>query len=342
MSAALENNGLTLTRQIQWQALNAFTTQRLTIRKGDSLKITAFRGRLATADEKFSIVTGVPTAPVRATANRADSPARSKISRNEKRGNRTQKARNRRVETRALPAPVGSRGMVYQPANQPVIRTFDTAGTYSIQILHRQGQRITPLTLTVEVIAAPVAESPVAVVSYFRSWEITGLPSKVVHQLDSRIELQSSNVARSGDDEDEEGRVQTHVFRLNTLEDRPSVFRLGDASGPILGSLPFYAMRERSGSETVVLYQGDLGNDSYAYDMPVIVDGLRPGITLEYQIFLGGITFDDGSITKYISGGSGVDPAGNGLLKFYKAGQSGATCHTVRVLQNGRSIAYAF
>lgn len=99
------------------------------------------------------------------------------------------------------------------------------------------------------------------------------------------------------------------------------------------------AVRIRYGDDTSYRYVGSFGAASYVIETPVIVDGVGSA-RLEFEIFIGGVTFDDGSLGKLIEIPSDLNAFGEYLLHFYKIGDSGSICHRLKIFQGGVRIAY--
>lgn len=217
-------------------------------------------------------------------------------------------------------------------ADQPLIHTFAAAGSIPVQVTHSLEGDLTTATVMINVAGAPAMESPVCVMSQYREVALPGLPAGISLQYDNRIEIQSVSGTPSS------GQVQ--VLRLNTLDDRTGVFRLGGAAGPIVGVIPFRAMRVRDAGETAMSVVGELGSNTFDVMMPVLVDGLHPDASLEYEIFISGVTFDDGALKKTLRIPADFTADGANFLHFYKSGTSGSSCHRLRVWQGATRIAY--
>ncbi len=84
----------------------------------------------------------------------------------------------------------------------------------------------------------------------------------------------------------------------------------------------------------------DLGDNTFSVTMPVLVDGLHSGIVVEYEIFIAGATFSDGTLRKELLIPDDFTPEGEHLLHFYKSGTVGSSCHRVSVWQGTKRIAY--
>ena len=195
-------------------------------------------------------------------------------------------------------------------AIHPFVHAFTTPGTFLAQVTHTLNGNATTHTVTIKVVAAPAIESPVCVVGYYREVNIPALPNGVTLQFDNRIEIRSTTTYPAGSKLD--------VLRLSTLEDRSAVYRLGGSTGPIMGILPFRAMRIRESEKTGVMYVKDLGNNTWDLEMPIIVDGRNSSVSLKYEIFLGGVTFDDGSSKKTLTFPTDINQKGDYTLHFTK------------------------
>jgi len=177
-----------------------------------------------------------------------------------------------------------------------------------------------------------VMESPITVVGQYRDVDIPALPNGVVHQLDSRLEIQGTPTDGTG--------AEHHVLRNNTLSDRAAAFRLGGTTGPILATVPYRAMRVRSGGDTIVMFKENLGNNTYAAIMPVIVNGLHEDASVKFDIFISGVFFGDGSRIKTLELPEDFSAEGETVLNFIKAGTAGSNCHRTSIWQSGKRIAY--
>jgi len=105
-------------------------------------------------------------------------------------------------------------------------------------------------------------------------------------------------------------------------------------------TFPFRAMRVRAAGETANYVGSDLGNNTWDVIMPIVVDGNHQGTALKFNIFIGGVVFDDGLLTKTLSLGSYPESGWSELVHFYKTGTSGADCHRISIWQGSLRICY--
>lgn len=218
------------------------------------------------------------------------------------------------------------------PADQFLVHAFTTPGEIPVQVSHTLAGNVTTRSITVRVLGPPAMESPVCVLGFYRTVNFPALPAGVSLQLDPRIEVRE-NAAISG------GGTQS-TLRLTTMDDRSAVFRAGGATGPILSTVPFRIMRVRDADETAVTLAGKIASNQYKITMPVVVDGNYPGTSVIYDIFVGGVTFDDGTLQRTLLPGSSPAFGWDMTLLFYKAGLSGSNCHRASVWQGTRRIAF--
>jgi PA14 domain len=216
-------------------------------------------------------------------------------------------------------------------ATQPAIYKFTTAGKITTQISHRLDGILTTKTVVFNVVAPPLIESPVCVLGHYREVTTPPLSAGISLQMDKRIDVHTTIARPDG------GAI--HTLRLANLRDFQVVTRIG-TTGPILGTLPFRAMRVRSADSTAVFRRGSLGNDTWDIGMPVIVDNPCSGIVLKFDIFIGGVTFDDGTISKVILVPDDLTPEGECQLGFIKVGSDGSNCHRLGIWQGLNRLSY--
>ena len=90
--------------------------------------------------------------------------------------------------------------------------------------------------------------------------------------------------------------------------------------------LPLKAMRARSAGQTGNFVSAALGNNTWDVAMPVVVDGNDQGTSITCDIFIGGVVFDGGFLSRTLLPGSHPEFQWSGLLHFYKAGNAGSNC----------------
>lgn len=279
LDVSFENHGLEASRQVSWIATNLLSTRTLTIRRGDSLKLTAFSGATPTSQENVII----------------------------------------EVEGQTLTT----------ASDQPVVFQFMTPGNIPIQVDHTVDGSTTQFTATVVVVESPALVSPVCVTGHWREWDLPPMPPGVVIEMDPDLVGETISLGQSG---------TRKVVRLAAPDDHVVLARLW-SDGPVIGSTALRGMRVRSGAETSLTTLETVGGVSRV-EMPVVINGLWPDAEVRIEIFIGGVTFSDGSLTRTLSLPGSCDAFGTSMIEFLKVGNAGATCHRVSVWQGGRRIAW--
>ena len=77
-------------------------------------------------------------------------------------------------------------------------------------------------------------------------------------------------------------------------------------------------------------------------EMPVLFNGSTAHIDLQYNIFIGGVTFDDGTTNKTWSLNQLTSPHYPVVVVFQKSKSWGAVCHRGSIYQNGVRIAHMY
>lgn len=279
IGVSFENGGMGGSREVNWITANLLTMPNLTIRLGDSLKLSAFSGQLPTPDESVVISLEGHTTTVQ--------------------------------------------------ANQPLVYKFVTAGSIPVQVIHTANGNVSNISATVNVVAPPLLTSPVCVAGHWREWDIPILPAGVVVDLDAGLARETVSLGAAG---------TRRIINLDAADDHTAIARLW-GGGPILGSTTLRGMKVRSGAETSLITMETSGGMT-CVAMPVVIDGLWPDTQVKIEIFIGGVTFDDGSIVRSITPPQDCDVFGIAMVEFLKAGSSGSTCHRVSVWQGGKRIAW--
>ncbi len=214
--------------------------------------------------------------------------------------------------------------------DQALVHTFNYPDQILIQTTHAIGGDLTTAITIINVIAPPVIEKAICVVGAKREFEVPALQNGVTLELDLGLIVFETVQKSDG------GKCYT--LQLPTLGDLCAVTRIGP-NGPVISSIPFYMMRLRTTGQTGVFSVGQVDATTQNIQMPVLVDGLYSGTKIDFEIFIGGVTFDDGTISKSLRIPDDVSSDGQALLHFYKTGDSGSVCHRINVFQTSQKIA---
>ena len=123
-------------------------------------------------------------------------------------------------------------------------------------------------------------------------------------------------------------------YNLTTdiAETRSIIARLG-TNGPILREIPVNGFRLYSASETSVRVLTEYDDGSRLVEMGLVLSPLVPQVTVRLQIQVGGILFDDGTLSKVLSAAD-FQPIGEARVRFIMpAAAKTSVCHSTRAYQ---------
>jgi hypothetical protein len=83
-----------------------------------------------------------------------------------------------------------------------------------------------------------------------------------------------------------------------------------------------------------------VGNDVWEAKMPIIINNPIPGVSIRLTIFIGGVTFSDGSLQKTLVCPGDFSSMGEATVNFLKSSSSGSNCHRITVFQNSIMIGH--
>lgn len=103
-----------------------------------------------------------------------------------------------------------------------------------------------------------------------------------------------------------------------------------------------HGLRVRENGLTSITQVATSEDGMRTIEMPVLFDGSTSGIDLQYNIFIGGVTFDDGTTNKTWSLNQLPSPLDPLVVVFKKSIAWGAVCHRGSIYQNGVRIAHMY
>jgi len=210
-----------------------------------------------------------------------------------------------------------------------IIHTFDTAGAFSVNGSHDNGT-VTANSISVEVVECPTPESPAVWRGRSRLWPWFSLPDSAVIESDPSLHVTQAGTLPGG-----------RMFSL-TLDDAEKsdyymVARLG-SDGPILANLKADGFWLRSGIGGYIRHIDTYPDGTKLLAQHIVTWNFPETATLEARLFVGGVTFDDGTIKKNLSL-SDFDETGQHTLYLLQSPSSyTAPCHRMKVYQNGALV----
>jgi len=210
-------------------------------------------------------------------------------------------------------------------AAQPVPCRFSTAGTYTVNAVYtpQTGAALTG-SITVKAVGYNFPTNPVCLTSVIRNWPLTNVPLEIVLAPDPRFRM-----------------VQTNLGSLGLLIDqnlpRTLVARLGKA-GPILASATAQGLRLFATPETYNTVVEQYSDGSQLVETMDVLSPVRPDVTVQIMVIVGGVTFDDGTTFKELTAAD-FDALGQCKVRFLlAAGVQTANCHGIRVMQGASLV----
>jgi len=209
--------------------------------------------------------------------------------------------------------------------DQPLVWRFSEPGLYTVSAAHyTPGGKVRKGTLRVRVAPAQLPDAAIWV-GNARNWDLPGLPEEVALEADEDLELRPVAYLP-------EGGMRTELFG-ELAETRHVVARLGE-QGPLLDVARIDGFDVFTANDTYVVRvkQHDDGSESIAIGL--VVWPLPEDTELRLTIIAGGVSFEDGTISKTLSRDQ-FDSLGRAEVRFNRvAGAQTAVCHITEGYQN--------
>lgn len=219
-------------------------------------------------------------------------------------------------------------------ADQPEIVEFSQPGEYLVDLTYQSsaGSQSKQVTITV-LDGFDVAEEPVVVQDYWREWSVPALPANATLELDERLIVREAIVQADG---------SINYTLMNTgSENLPATVR-DEVTGEIISSFSVRGLRVRENGLTGITQVAVSEDGMHSIEMPVLLNGAMAGLDIHYNIFIGGVVFDDGTTQKVWSLSQLKAPVDSIIVEFKKSSTWGAVCHRGSIYQNGVRIAHMY
>ena len=208
-----------------------------------------------------------------------------------------------------------------------VPHAFAVAGTYTVTGSYTSDQGdSTNRSITVQVVSASFDGNPAAWAGQTRVLECPDLPAEAVVESDPGVQWSLvSPITNWGN---------RFFLTINSTDPHYLVARLGNA-GPILANATIDGFEIYSSSQTYVKLVQLYSDGSQLVEMLVVQSPLVSSVLIQLDIFVPGVTFDDGTITKTLSA-SDFDVLGQCPVRFIRPmGVTSSVCHYLRATQVG-------
>jgi hypothetical protein len=282
---SFQSGGRNETNEIAWQVTNLLETNSLTLRKGDSLLLTACPPGASNGEVVLSIT---------------------------------------------------GQGSITTDASTPVPYQFTQSGTFTVTGTYNPTGASGSITVTVA--EASFENSPITRLSHPRYWICTNLPPSVVLDADPRLTLVSGNYAPGTTNPP---AANERYLRVGTLSIEPEhILARAGTNGPVISSTAVRGFRWSIAPETYLRVVSVNPDGSQLIETAFVASPFYSDLSVDVQIISGGVTFDDGTITKTISPQE-FDSLGSCRLRFIRpAGMKGSTCHTTMLYDGGYLIGW--
>jgi hypothetical protein len=217
-----------------------------------------------------------------------------------------------------------------RPSTAPQAHVFSAPGIYTITGTHvstQGGGSTLTGTVEVEVVAAAFSGDPVAGLANPIVWDNPLLPQDVTIEHDQGVELAELPV------------VTGSSFRLLTRNLGVSrvVARL-HPGGPILDQALVTGLRVVSDNHTAIDVLQAYPDGSRLIGTPIMLSEITPDTRIEVEIFVNGVTFEDGTTLKVFTADD-FDEYGRVYVKFvYPAGLGSSFCHRIHVYRGEKYL----
>jgi autotransporter-associated beta strand protein/T5SS/PEP-CTERM-associated repeat protein len=218
-------------------------------------------------------------------------------------------------------------GFVLQAGDKYPV-TFTNAGLFTVQV-SQNGQMLSNATLQVKVVDAAFNGSPACMVGHAREWDCPAIPPEAVIEHDPALNLAQDPLLPMG-----------AKFTISTMEPRQLqvVARLG-ATGPIMASAAVAGFDIDMFAADRVAVVATFADGSEVLEQRIVVTSVPPDLQIKFHIFLGGVTFEDGTVTKILTAAD----FGDGLeyrLRYIKGVNASkeSVCHTEAIYDGSVEI----
>ena len=157
-----------------------------------------------------------------------------------------------------------------------------------------------------------------------REWDETAAPEAVSFSFDDR--LRDVAVEKS---------EKKTAFRVFTDDNQPryAAARLGE-NGPVLAVQKISGMGIYSSYQTVLAPGEEYEDGSKEYVMTVVCSPMRSDVELRLNIFVAGVIFDDGTVSKVLRSAD-FDATGTTEVRFIRSAEvTSSVCHSMSAYQN--------
>ena len=211
-------------------------------------------------------------------------------------------------------------------AGSPLPYRFESAGDYTLEAAYTDESGSVATSRAVRVIGGAFAGDPACIVGTTRTWDCPDLPHEAVIEYDTRLTVTGTAVEEGG----------WSFSLLNGDDDAYRMLaRLGE-NGPVLDSATVTGI---AGTHDLQWRQITVYDDgSRLVEVTLRLGYVPPDLEIYLNIFVGGVLFDDGTLTRVITAAD-FDELGRYTYRIIQAASSHTSvCHRTKIYQNGQYI----
>lgn len=210
--------------------------------------------------------------------------------------------------------------------DQPVVHRFHTPGTYQILASWSLLGASEQASITVEVIDATFAPAPICILHRTREWLCPELPAGIHIDYDSRLGLSTAALDPAG---------LAFTVLSHHAEELRILARISEG-GAIADSVAVTTIYGDNGSYWSVVQNYPDGSRMIEVQLSLI--NVPADIRVELTVVTGGVTFDDGSLSKVLTAAD-FDEHGVATYRMLQsAGFSSSVCHETQYYQAHESF----
>ena len=204
--------------------------------------------------------------------------------------------------------------------SEPQVYTFTERGNFTLSAVH-SGKRRTRGRMKVRVLGADFGPAFSVETQVPRQWTLYDLPAEAEVTADRELSFAELGPTDS--------RSRQFYVRVNEIKDHFVTARI--PGGPILDHGTVRGFRLAARAESIVETLDRFPDGSDLIGMDVVLSNLPADITVKLEIFVAGVTFDDGTLDRTLTS-SDFDEFGIARVQFIKpASVDTSVCHRLYI-----------
>ena len=212
----------------------------------------------------------------------------------------------------------------------PVPCNFGSPGRYALTgTWNPTGGSPQSRSITINVVGQAFPTAPVCWIGRTREWDMTNVPPQAVVENDDHIFLNELS--------NEDVGCRRFSLLVTVTDPKAIISRLG-TNGPVLGGVTLKGINVFSSDQTYMRQLETYPDGTRLVETIVEADTLPPGVVIQFDIIVGGVTFEDGTTTLRLTAAD-FDALGQHKIRFlWPAGLKTSVCHTITIFQGNTII----